>query len=528
MTDSVATVPTRLSQFQIVLMVMLVVTGVGLRLFNLQATGTRTPDERNYTMEANILRQSGSEGFAILVAKFRQDPGLPSPARAGYLLLLARVMQMTGDETVTAGVWLSTVASIFSVLLLALLGWRFFSAPVALGALLLYDVSPMALVTARRCWEEALVEMLSLALLLLACEITVRAPRRMWMVLFALVGAFALTVKEVAAIAFVVCALAVLVVLLVRRQWRSAALFFGCCAVTGLVTLLWVAHLLGGVQTLWEFTRATTQTLSASVYSQQYEGGPATSLMEGFWSLSAATCLLALVAVPYVVADWRRADTARRIACALAAFCLVFVALAVFTPHHLNLRYVCPVFAPLCLLAGVGFSLVLAGVRRFVPEQESGVLASIVCVALLILAGRDYRHFRNDFAEAGVQDLSIRMVLAAGGIDTQQPAQPDASLQPPEAFANSQLTAAQWVNLSSQYAKDGRNQESIVAVRRALALEPDNAVAWNNLAAANENLQHWDEAIAAAQQALKLQPDFQLAKNNLAWSIEQKNKQAGK
>jgi hypothetical protein len=415
MTDSAATVSSRFSKVQIVLLVLLAAVGIGLRLFNLQDVGLRSFDEGNYTIEANTLRHSGSEGFAILVAEFR-DEHLPSPARAGYLLLLARVMQISGDETMMAGVRLSTAASVLCVLLFAWMAWRFFSPPVALAALLLYDVSPMALVTARRSWEEALVEMLSLALIVLASEIVAGLPRRRWMLLFALTGAFALSVKEVATIAYLLCALAVLGVLLVRRQWRLAALFFGCCAVASLVVLLWVAHLLGGVNTLWECTQATTQALNASAYSQQYEGGPANRLLEGFWSMSAATSLLALMAVPYAVAGWHKQDTARRIACALAAFCYVFLVIAMLMPYRLNLRYVCPVFAPLCLLAGSGFGAVLAGMRKFVPAREGGFLTGILCVALLIFAGRDYWHFRKDFAEAGVQDLSIRMVLEAGGL----------------------------------------------------------------------------------------------------------------
>jgi len=79
------------------------------------------------------------------------------------------------------------------------------------------------------------------------------------------------------------------------------------------------------------------------------------------------------------------------------------------------------------------------------------------------------------------------------------------------------------VNDSMRLAQAGRYEESLVAVRKALALKPDSAEAWNNMAADYESMHRWDEAIAAAQKAIALRPDFQLAKNNLAWSVSQKN-----
>ncbi len=83
--------------------------------------------------------------------------------------------------------------------------------------------------------------------------------------------------------------------------------------------------------------------------------------------------------------------------------------------------------------------------------------------------------------------------------------------------------ADELVNDSMRLAQAGRYEESLAAVRKALALKPDSAEAWNNMAADYESMHRWDEAIAAAQKAIALKPDFQLAKNNLAWSVSQKN-----
>jgi tetratricopeptide (TPR) repeat protein len=93
-----------------------------------------------------------------------------------------------------------------------------------------------------------------------------------------------------------------------------------------------------------------------------------------------------------------------------------------------------------------------------------------------------------------------------------QQAQPAAN---PQGFAS--MTADQWVDLSSQYHKQGKYLEAIGAAQSALYLKPDYPEAYNNIGAAYASLGMWEPAIQAAQQALRLKPDFQLAKNNLAW-----------
>jgi tetratricopeptide (TPR) repeat protein len=83
-------------------------------------------------------------------------------------------------------------------------------------------------------------------------------------------------------------------------------------------------------------------------------------------------------------------------------------------------------------------------------------------------------------------------------------------------------SAADYLNESLTLNQMGRYDESILAARHALALDPSMAEAWNNIAANDEALRRWDDAIAAAEKAIALKPSFQLAKNNLAWSISQK------
>jgi len=99
------------------------------------------------------------------------------------------------------------------------------------------------------------------------------------------------------------------------------------------------------------------------------------------------------------------------------------------------------------------------------------------------------------------------------------------SLAEAEAEAKRAPAPEKYLNLSLQYHRAGRYQDSIVACREALNLKPDYADAYNNMAAAYNALANWDEAIRAEQEAIRLNPDFQLARGNLNWSLAQKRRQ---
>ena len=101
-------------------------------------------------------------------------------------------------------------------------------------------------------------------------------------------------------------------------------------------------------------------------------------------------------------------------------------------------------------------------------------------------------------------------------------------LEASEKLASSQPTAEHYLDLSLQYNKAGKYEESIAAARKALKLKPDYPEAYNNIAAADESLARWNDAIDAAQHALKINPNFTLAKNNLNWSLSQKKLQQAK
>ena len=87
-----------------------------------------------------------------------------------------------------------------------------------------------------------------------------------------------------------------------------------------------------------------------------------------------------------------------------------------------------------------------------------------------------------------------------------------------EREAEAQPSADGYVNLSLQYYRLERYEDSIDACRQALVLAPDSAVAYSNMCSAYIKLGEWESAIQACNRALEISPDFERASANLAWA----------
>jgi tetratricopeptide (TPR) repeat protein len=76
--------------------------------------------------------------------------------------------------------------------------------------------------------------------------------------------------------------------------------------------------------------------------------------------------------------------------------------------------------------------------------------------------------------------------------------------------------------------KEGRNEEAVKTLKKAIQLKPNYAEAHEGLARAYGNLKRWPDAITSFRQAIQLKPDFYEAYAGLgfAYSIVDKNKEA--
>ena len=111
----------------IAVLATIVLGGVILRSLHLDDVTQRTPDERTYIGYATRIAQQGPGAERKIIAEFEADEQLwnyPPPTRVGHIFLLAAVMRVFGTEGAFAGVALSWVCSILSLILTARIGLR--------------------------------------------------------------------------------------------------------------------------------------------------------------------------------------------------------------------------------------------------------------------------------------------------------------------------------------------------------------------------------------------------------------------
>jgi tetratricopeptide (TPR) repeat protein len=77
------------------------------------------------------------------------------------------------------------------------------------------------------------------------------------------------------------------------------------------------------------------------------------------------------------------------------------------------------------------------------------------------------------------------------------------------------LSVAYWTDMSLRRYKRGDYAGGIDLARKALAIQPDSAVAYYNISSAYGRLKQWDLAVQAAEAALRLDPNFTEARHNL-------------
>ncbi len=229
---------------------VILLLGIGARIANLGNVKARTPDERVYRSQAETWRQQGTVGLRSLAAGYKRDPDArlyPPPTRVGMIRLVAAAMSATGRDDESAGAILSCAASIGSLVMVALIGFRFFPPWAAVCGLLFYAVSPPELVIARRAWADAVVELMGLGMVYAACEITRDSRQWFGYAGFAIAGALGVAVKEATAVPLGLCGIWLLWVLAVeRREFRNAAMLVGGSVAAVAASVGWLAWSVGG------------------------------------------------------------------------------------------------------------------------------------------------------------------------------------------------------------------------------------------------------------------------------------------
>jgi len=392
-----------------ILMIVLVCVAAGLRLFNLGNVQSRTPDEKVYTYQAKTWIDSGPAGMRSLIAEYKSDADTrlyPPPTRVGMIRLVADLMRWTGKYDESVGARISCAASLGSLVVLALIGIRFLPPWAALAGMLFFAVLPADLAIARRTWTDAMVELAGLLLIWFVCEITRNPQRRVWYLLFALVGSLSLLVKESMPVPYGLCALWILWVLVRRRLWTNAAILVAATAVGMGASLWWLAGQVGSLGDYVGIVMGIPGVNATNEYALEYASGPPWMLLLAFWIIAPVTSLLGLAGVGAVV--WKKRESALVF---LVCFSVAFIAIAMSMPHWINLRYLGNTFGPVCLLAGVGCWYLISAGWAWLDVADRRPFAVVAIAIVLGGAVADYLRFQRYFVRDETVDLSIKMLV---------------------------------------------------------------------------------------------------------------------
>lgn len=520
----------------VVLLVAAALLGVGLRLFAFTTDLARSPDERTYTRQANVLLAEGSAGFKMLGAELAADPAhvaqLPSPLRVGYLVPLTLWMQLTGQRSADAGAYLSLFCSILTLLLVAYMGWRCFPGATAIVATLYLAVLPFDLTVYRRAWEESYISLLSVATLSLCVCIARTEGRRRAVALAGLtcVGVLCLTTKETAGIAYLCCASGLALSLALKGDRRAAVLTTACAGMAVLGYLAALGGLFGGVPHALSLVRAYIHFSGIhNDYMAQYDDGPAWMFPAALVRVSPIGVLLGLVGFGTALLRARRTGE-MGLPLGVAALTAVMFVLQEATGRY-NFRFSASVYAPMCLLAGAGAETVLRSLQKLLAPLGPKAAWAILGVVLAVAALRDWNFAEENFLGPGLQDLALRAVLgvppapllpvSVRASETQSPATGIAQM---EAVERADPSVANRINLSLAYINADRPGLAKPLLDAVVAEDKTNTVAWNDRCVAHTLLHEYGLGVADCKQAVALNPGFQLAQNNLRWVEGERDK----
>jgi 4-amino-4-deoxy-L-arabinose transferase-like glycosyltransferase len=394
-------------------MAALVCVAAGLRLANFSNVNTRTPDERVYTYQAKTWRESGRAGILSMVDEYKSDPETrwyPPPTRVGMIRLVAVMMEWTGRADESVGARISCAASIGSLIVVALIGIRFLPQWAAYAAMLFYGVFPPELAISRRTWTDALVELAGLLLVWFACEVTRDSKRVVWYPLFAIVGSLSVLVKESMPVPYGLCALWILWVLVRRREWTNVLILVVATAAGMGASLWWLSAEVGSLADYVGIVMRIPKENAANPYALEYASGPGYRMLQAFWIVAPVTALLSLVGLFVVVLKKREQPLVF-----LTYFTVVYIEIAIATPHFLNLRYVGNTYGSFCLLAGLGCWYLISRGWAWLEESDRRPFAVVAIAIVLGGAVGDYLRFRRYFVRDETADLSIKMLLDERG-----------------------------------------------------------------------------------------------------------------
>ena len=407
----------------LIILFSIFVLGVTLRICNINNVTARSPDEVIYTYQAKTIALYGGEGIKFLVREYNMTENAwqyPPPIRLSYLKLVAGVMNMINLTNVRVGVYISSFFSIISLLLLILLGLRFFNKWITVYALLFMSVSPMSLAIARRTWQDAMLGCVGLLLVYFCCEITRNTNRIIWYIFFIIVGSYCMLIKSSGVLIYTLCILWLLWILLVNeKSLLKSTLLLTFSALGAVISIVFLLQATGGVSAVKEILMHMKQAVQTSVYARQYCSGHWYHFFEMLWMLTPVNTILCFIGIigAYLPDDIYQKgpilpiNENRKVIFGIISYMIMFmIVLFLAKRHFLNLRYVSVLYVPFYLISGLGFWYIISFARRIFRQFSFSIVITCIIAMIFITAMNDYKNFKRVILKSGIKDLSIGLL----------------------------------------------------------------------------------------------------------------------
>lgn len=340
---------------------------------------------------------------------------MPPPTRLGYVWLIAANSALTGVTGERAGALVSFVASVATLIVTAFIGLRFFNEWSAVLGVWFLAMFPLDLVLACRCWQDGLMELAGALILYLAMR-SYNSRGEWWPpIALAFAGSLGVLIKETFILLYVPClAVALWTALSPRRDWRKLFYVATASVLGAAFCIAILVRCTGGLGTAMYIVQTTAARHAIHPYTLATSAGPGYRLLAALYASSPVIALLAACGILLTVFRPRESPALRLLAGMVAGFAGVFMAV----PHWLNLRFISPIYAPICLFAGLALYRWLLFARHTLPPLAFRCLAAVTIIVVAVQLVADDRRMSSRFIRGGANDLSVGLVL---GINGRQP-----------------------------------------------------------------------------------------------------------
>lgn len=403
-----------------VILLLIILSGIAIRFYNIPHIQGRSPDEFNYTRQATIMSQKGVlQGLKENATEYNKNETLwdtPAPTRAGYTLLYHLFVKEHIGFNFLVGSLLSTFLSILSLVLITILAWRNTNPIITIYSVFLYSLSPIVLIVATRVWMDALIESYSIFTIVIATEIMRSKNLHRYLIpIFALLSGFSVFIKVYTAFFFIFCLFFVCMFYILKKQYKLAITIGFISALGGLAGTALLCFLMGGIKNFIGIYQHEFFSTRNNPYAIEFQNGAWYGMGYLYWIMNQVNTVLCGFGIIFILFGKKLhkfCDIKYKPFFYFLTFLLFsFTALTTIKPYVMNIRYVLPVYSGFFMIGGFAFCIIIKFIDKYFRQHRiKYFILPIIWIIVGISALKSYSTFLNLFVHHQTLDTSIGLI----------------------------------------------------------------------------------------------------------------------